>query len=124
MKKPSHINSEPKDTDSEPDDDANQAVESIFRYPDYPTLAAAVFLGQRDIIESELEWLHQSIRWSRRADKQFEHTIGKSGSFQYEVPADLVEQTLAKCRLDNIPVFYTQLVEWPLLESVTETAVR
>lgn len=108
-KKPAHLNAEPKELGPEPADLTGKELEPI-RDWDLPQLLAAIKYGQHEIIQAELAWLEASPTWGRQAPKVFAHAI--------VAPADLVDNTLALCRLDNIPVIYQQ--PWLLLPAVDD----
>lgn len=101
-KKPSHINPEPKELGPEPADIEGKEPVPV-RDWDRESLAEAILLGQRDIMEKELEHLLKSSYW-QIVGREFEHQFKR-------VPQDIADQTLAKCRLDNIPVLRYQLVD-------------
>ena len=110
-KKPAHLNAEPKELGPEPADLTGKELEPVRDWDGY-AVTRAVRNGQHDIIEAELDWLQRMPAWSRQAPKVFAHAI--------VAPADLVDRTLAQCRLDNIPVTYQQ--PWPLLPDVDDEA--
>ena len=74
--------------------------------------------GQRDIIEGELDYLTEpgtprAETWSRRAQQPFGHHFS-------DVPADIVERMIAKCRLDGIPM----IVEEPEVDFEEQIETR
>lgn len=105
-KKPSHLHPaeppEPKELGPEPVDiDGKEPVP--VRDWDKEALVLAIRLGQRDIMEQELDYLLESPYWQ---------ITGRE--FQYEftgIPQDIADKTVAKCQLDNIPVLRYRLVD-------------
>lgn len=108
-KKPAHLNTEPRELGPEPADLTGKELEPI-RDWDLPQLMAAIKYGQHEIIQAELAWLEASPTWGRQAPRPF--------VFAVDVPGDIAADTLAKCRLDNIPVSYHQ--QWPRLPHVDD----
>jgi hypothetical protein len=108
-KKPSHIHPEPKELGPEPVDiEGKEPV--LVRDWDKESLEWAILSGQRDIMEHEVEYLLKTPYW-QTTGREFEHKFKR-------IPQDIADQTLAKCRLDNIPVLYYQLVDaGPLSEN-------
>lgn len=101
-KKPSHINSEPKELGPEPASiDGKEPV--LVRDWDKESLEQAILLKQRDVMEQEVDYLLKTPYW-QTVGREFEHKF--TG-----IPQDIADETVAKCRLDNIPVLRYQLVD-------------
>lgn len=94
----SHVHPEPQENEVPPADITGKEPVPLKDW-DEPIVIEAMLTGQADIILDEVNELEKSPSWRAATRKRYWHELDN-------VPADLVEDTLAKAKLDNLKVIY------------------